>query len=89
MIEAVTTVALVILTISILLCLFRLIIGPSVPDRIISLDVIAVNGMAMAAVIAIKYDAGLYLDVALIIAVLAFVGTVAVAKFLIKGRVID
>ncbi|MFC1994588.1 monovalent cation/H+ antiporter complex subunit F [Chloroflexota bacterium] len=89
MMEVVTDVALVVLAISILLCLYRVVIGPSVPDRVIALDTAAVCGVAIAVVIAIKYGAGMYLDVALIVAVLSFVGTVAIAKFLIRGKIID
>lgn len=89
MIESVTTAALVVMALSTLLCLYRLIVGPSITDRVISLDALMVIGMAFAVVIAIKYDAGLYLDVALIVAVLAFIGTVFIAKYLIRGKIID
>jgi multisubunit Na+/H+ antiporter MnhF subunit len=89
MIETATTVALVILAISILICLYRVIVGPSLPDRVIALDAAIISGMAIMMVVAIKYCTGFYLDVALIVAILAFVGTTAIAKFLMRGKIID
>jgi len=89
MMGAATTAALVILSICILMCLYRVIVGPSLPDRVIALDATTINGMAIIVVIGIKYCTALYLDVALIVAILAFVGTVSIAKFLMRGRIID
>jgi multisubunit Na+/H+ antiporter MnhF subunit len=89
MIGVATTVALVILAICILICLYRAIVGPSLADRVIALDATTINGMAIMVVIGIKYRTALYLDVALIVAILSFVGTVAIAKFLMRGRIIE
>jgi len=86
---AVTSIALVVLAIAIMGCLYRVVVGPSVPDRAIALDAAVICGMTAIVVIAIKYSSGFFLDVALVIAVLSFVGTVAIAKFLIKGKIID
>ena len=86
---AVTTIALVVLSLAILGCLYRVAVGPSTPDRVIALDAVSICSMAMMVVIAIKYHSDFFLDVALIVAVLSFIGTVSVAKFLMKGRIID
>lgn len=89
MLDAVANVALAGLALAIALCLYRVIAGPSVPDRIVGADAIAVIALAAMAVLAIKFRAADYLDAVLVIAVLSFVGTVSLAKFIARGRVID
>ena len=89
MLDTVTSVAIGILAISMALCLYRVLVGPSVPDRIIGLDTMAANVMAAIAVVAVKFVIMDYLDAVIIIAMLIFTGTVALAKLLATGRVID
>ncbi|MBI4317295.1 MAG: Na(+)/H(+) antiporter subunit F1 [Chloroflexi bacterium] len=89
MLEIVTNVALGILAISIALCLYRVVVGPSVPDRVVGLDAVAVNAMAAMTIAALKFGTKEYLDAVLVIALLSFVGTVSLCKYLAKGRVID
>ena len=87
--DIVTTVALVLLAAAIVLCLYRIVAGPSTPDRVIALDVVGICAMGIMALLAIRYDEELYLDLALVFALLAFVGTVSIAKFLMRGKIID
>jgi multicomponent Na+:H+ antiporter subunit F len=87
--DTVTTVALVFLAAGIVLCLYRILTGPSTPDRVIALDTVGICSMGIMALLGIKYDEGLYLDLALVFALLSFVGTVSIAKFLMRGRIID
>ncbi|MBO8141940.1 MAG: K+/H+ antiporter subunit F [Firmicutes bacterium] len=75
--------------VSLLLSLWRVLIGPSVPDRMAALDAATANVIAGIVVFAIRDDTLDYIDSALVIALLSFVGTVAVAKFLAKGVIIE
>lgn len=87
--DIVTTVALVLLAAAIVLCLYRIVTGPSTPDRLIALDVAGICSMGIMALLAIRYDEELYLDLALVFALIAFVGIVSIAKFLMRGKIID
>lgn len=89
MITVVSTLITLILALCIVMAAYRVIKGPSQPDRVIALDVIGVNIVALIVVLGIKSGSRLYVDVALVIALLAFVGMVALAKHLAGGAVID
>ena len=85
----VTTVALVLMAVAVAMCLVRILAGPSLPDRVIALDAAGIGAMGIMVILAVKYDEELFLDLALVFAVLAFVGTVSIAKFLLRGKIID
>jgi multicomponent K+:H+ antiporter subunit F len=67
----------------------RLIRGPSAPDRVLALDTLQINGMLVLLVLGLRFGSNLYFDIALIIALFGFVGSVAMAKFLLRGEVIE
>ncbi|MDZ7731151.1 MAG: monovalent cation/H+ antiporter complex subunit F [Natrialbaceae archaeon] len=71
-----------------LLCGYRVVRGPSIPDRVVALDAIATNIVAIAVLFAIKTDRGLFVTVSLVLAIIAFLSTVAVAKFITEGDII-
>jgi multicomponent Na+:H+ antiporter subunit F len=71
-----------------LLCGYRVVRGPTVPDRVVALDAIATNVVAIAVLFAIKTDRGLFVTVSLVLAIIAFLSTVAVAKFVTEGDII-
>jgi multicomponent K+:H+ antiporter subunit F len=75
--------------IAILLALSRLLRGPSAPDRILALDTLYVNGLALVILLGIKLGTTIYFEAALVIAMLGFVGTVALAKYIVRGHIID
>ncbi|MGA0564596.1 K+/H+ antiporter subunit F [Ancylobacter sp. VNQ12] len=83
------TAAQVILAIAMGFAALRFIRGPRAQDRIIGLDTFYVNAMLMLITVGIRSGATLYFEAALIIALLGFVGTVAMAKFLMRGEVIE
>ncbi len=85
----VVDIALAVVAISIGICFYRVILGPTVPDRVVALDTIAVNIVAVISLYSIKLETKLFLDAVLVIAILGFVGTVAIAKFLQRGDIID
>ncbi|WP_416274505.1 K+/H+ antiporter subunit F [Lamprobacter sp.] len=76
-------------TAALLLSLWRLIIGPDQPDRILALDTLYVNSIALLVLLDIKLASSLYFEAALLIALFGFVGTVALAKFLTRGDIIE
>lgn len=88
MIEILTFVILVLISFSILACIYRIYKGPSIPDRVIALDTIAINALAFIAVLSIHLNSKVYFDAVLIIAIIAFVATIAIAKYLIRGDII-
>lgn len=66
----------------------RLFRGPSAQDRVLAMDFIYVVGMLVMLVLAIRYDSEMYFEGALLMALFGFVGSVAMAKFLLRGEVI-
>lgn len=82
-------VMVILVSISMAAFIYRLIIGPSVPDRVVALDSIGVALIAMIGLISILSDTSFFLDIILLLAILAFIGTVAFSKFLEKGEIIQ
>lgn len=72
-----------------LLNVYRLIKGPDAPDRVLALDTLYINAIALIILLGITLGTRLYLESALLIAVMGFVGTVAMAKYLKRGSVIE
>jgi multicomponent K+:H+ antiporter subunit F len=68
---------------------YRMIKGPRAQDRVLSLDSLYINAMLMMVVLGIRSGTTLYFEAALIIAVLGFASSVALAKFLMRGEVIE
>lgn len=77
------------LALAMLLALVRLLRGPSAQDRVLALDCMYLNGMLLVLVLGIHYGSTTYFEAALLIALLGFVGTTAMAKFLLRGEVIE
>jgi multicomponent K+:H+ antiporter subunit F len=74
---------------SMLLGAWRLLRGPGVPDRILALDTLYINALALVVVMGIWLDTKLYFEVAMLIGLLGFVGTVVVAKFVLRGDIVE
>lgn len=68
---------------------YRMLAGPRAQDRVLGLDTFYVNAMLMLLTFGIQTGRTLYFEAALVIALLGFVGTVALAKFLMRGEVIE
>jgi multicomponent K+:H+ antiporter subunit F len=68
---------------------FRILRGPRAQDRVVGFDTLYVNAMLLLLTFGIRSGDALYFEAALIIALLGFVGTVALAKFLLRGEVIE
>ncbi|WP_226583233.1 Na(+)/H(+) antiporter subunit F1 [Halobacillus litoralis] len=82
-------IAIIAVAISVILLIYRAILGPTNPDRAVALDIIGINLMALAGLIAILLITTKFNDVVLLIGILLFIGTVALAKFLEKGVIIE
>ena len=81
-IELSTYLSVIIIGLSILIIFTRLVIGPTIEDRIVALDLLSANAIAFIAVYAIQSRTTTFLDVGVILALLAFLGTVAFAFYL-------
>ncbi|PRD45621.1 K+/H+ antiporter subunit F [Phyllobacterium phragmitis] len=71
------------------LAVFRLIRGPRAQDRILAIDVVYVIAMLLLVTLGIRTGSSLYFEAALVIGLLGFVATLALAKFLMRGEVIE
>lgn len=67
----------------------RMVRGPTAQDRILGLDALYINGMLAMLAFGIRSGTSVYFDVALLIALFGFVGSTAMAKFLLRGEVIE
>ncbi|MGP4071441.1 Na(+)/H(+) antiporter subunit F1 [Piscibacillus sp. B03] len=89
MLSIVLVICFIVLTISVFLLLVRAIIGPSNADRAVAIDTIGVNMMAITGLVAIQLATDKLNDVVLLVGILLYIGTIAIAKFIEKGVVID
>lgn len=85
-IELSVTIAVAFIGLSILVIFLRLVIGPTIEDRIVALDLLSANAIAFIAVYSIQNNTTTFLDVGIILALLAFLGTVAFAFYLGRRR---
>jgi multicomponent K+:H+ antiporter subunit F len=89
MLETTLTVAMVMVSISLILNLFRIVRGPSLPDRILALDTLYINSIALLLVYGIYQMSTINFEAALLIAMLGFVSTAALTKYLLRGDIIE
>ena len=81
--------ALVSVSAAMLLCTLRLLLGPAAQDRVLALDTLWMCVMMLALVLGIRFGNQTYFEVALLIALIGFVSSIALAKFLMRGEVIE
>ncbi len=89
MLETVILIVFAMIGLSLLLNIWRLLVGPSVPDRILALDTMYINSIALIILYGMSMGTALYFEAALLIAMLGFVSTVAVCKYLLRGDIIE
>ncbi|MFD1861583.1 Na(+)/H(+) antiporter subunit F1 [Planococcus chinensis] len=89
MIQIMLTVALSLFILAILLALYRIIRGPSMPDRVVALDMIGVNLISAVAVFSVALETRAFLEVILIVGILAFISTIALARFVERGDIVE
>ena len=83
------TIAQILLGLAMCCATFRLVTGPRAQDRILGLDTLYVTAMLMLVTFGIRTGSTLHFEAALVIGLLGFVSTVALAKFLMRGEVIE
>ena len=76
-------------TLALLLNLYRLLRGPALADRILALDTLYINSLALLVVIGIQFGTALFFEAALVIATLGFVGTVALSEYVLRGDIVE
>jgi multicomponent K+:H+ antiporter subunit F len=79
----------VVVAVAVLLCTWRLLVGPEIADRILALDTLYMNVVALIILIDIRWDNELLFEAALLVAMMGFVSTVALARYLTRGDVIE
>lgn len=77
------------ITVSMLLCLIRLITGPSIVDRLLALDTLFLNATCLIVILGIYWSSTFLFEEALLVAMLGFVSTAALARYFTTGHVID
>ncbi|HSP20886.1 MAG TPA: Na(+)/H(+) antiporter subunit F1 [Planococcus sp. (in: firmicutes)] len=88
MIETILSIALFLFIFAILLALYRIIKGPSMPDRVVALDMIGVNLISGVAVFSVVLQTHAFLEVILIVGILAFISTIALARFVERRDIV-
>ncbi|PZX03926.1 multisubunit sodium/proton antiporter MrpF subunit [Psychrobacillus insolitus] len=89
MIEKILFTALALFAISILIALYRIIKGPTTPDRAVALDMIGVNLISVIAIVSIVLKTKAFLEAILILGILAFISTIAISKYVERGVIIE
>lgn len=75
----------ILLTAATFLCLYRAVVGPSAADRVVSINVIGTKTVLIISLVSIVFHQEFFLDVAMVYALISFVATVGIAKYLEKG----
>ena len=86
MIELVTTICLAFLGLAMVLALIRIIIGPTLADRVLGLDLMTILGIGIIAIFAARTGLYLYVDIAIALALVGFLSTAAFARYLLSRR---
>ena len=82
-------IALVLIVVAMGLATYRLLKGPETVDRVLALDTLAINAIALLIALGIWFETSINFEAALLIAVLGFITTVALSKYLIRGDIVE
>ncbi|HUU25140.1 MAG TPA: K+/H+ antiporter subunit F [Methyloceanibacter sp.] len=89
MIAFACTVAIFAIGAAMLLNLYRLLVGPDTPTRVLALDTLVINAIALVVLIGIYYGTEIYFEAALLFAMVGFLTTVAYCKYILRGNVME
>lgn len=89
MIAIASLVALGAVSLAMILNVYRLVRGPDLTDRILALDTLVINSIALVVLAGIRFETTIYFEVALLFAMVGFLTTVAFCKYLLRGNVIE
>jgi multicomponent K+:H+ antiporter subunit F len=76
-------------TVAVVLCGWRLLRGPEMTDRLLALDTLYMNAVALIVLLGIRWNTALLFEAALLVAMLGFASTVALARYLSRGDVVE
>ena len=89
MLELSIAIGLGAIVLAMLLNLWRLLVGPELTDRILALDTFYINAIALLMLIGIRLGSDIFFEAALLIAMMGFIGTVALCKYILRGDIIE
>ena len=89
MIESLLWISLTLFGVAIFITFIRVLLGPTFPDRVIAMDVVGVNLITAIAILSILSHTKAFLDVILVLGILAFISTISYSKFLERGSIIE
>ena len=81
--------SIILITLAMVMIIYRLVKGPDASDRVIALDTIGVCLISLVGLFSIIVETSFYLEIILLLAILSFIGTVAFSKFIEKGDIIE
>ncbi len=89
MLDIVLPIAFGLVAVAVAMSFWRLLRGPSAPDRILALDTLDINTIALLVLLGIHLSSALFFEAALLIALMGFISTVALCKYLLRGDIIE
>ncbi|GAA0572545.1 K+/H+ antiporter subunit F [Halomonas salifodinae] len=89
MLDTALWISLALVLAALALNVYRLTVGPDMPDRLLALDTMYVNSIALIVLLGLWLNTKTYFEAALLIAMLGFISTVAVCKYLLRGDIIE
>ncbi len=89
MIAIIVTLSIYAIALALAMSLWRLLRGPTLPDRILALDTVSINTIALLVLYGIRIGSSIYFEAALIIAMLGFVSTVALSKYVMRRDIVE
>ena len=82
-------IALIMMCASLTLCLWRVVRGPTVSDRILALDTLYINTIALLVLLGVYFASQVYFECAVVLAMCGFISTTAFCKYLLRGDIIE
>lgn len=89
MLDTALWISLTLIVLAMAMNVYRLAIGPDVPDRLLALDTLYVNSIALIVMLGLWLNTKTYFEAAILIAMLGFVGTMAICRYLLRGDIIE
>jgi len=89
MLETATLIAMALIILALTLSIWRVAKGPDITDRILALDTLYINSIALLVLLGIHMASAAYFEAALLIAMMGFIGTIALCKYLLRGDIIE
>ncbi|MBP2031301.1 multicomponent Na+:H+ antiporter subunit F [Methanohalophilus levihalophilus] len=87
MISELLYITLFFMVLALIPCIYRVIVGPTIPDRVVALDALTIVLVVILGVYSFVQESIFFLDVALVLSIISFVGTVTISKYLDEGSV--